>query len=89
MTESTTIQVRKVEAHTADALPADLLTTAEVATKLGVAKSAVYEWLARRDIAHHRVGRLIRIREADVAAFLDRNRVEYAPRRRYGRFPEA
>ena len=89
MTESTTTQPRLNENHAAFAHPTDLITAADVASRLGVAKSAVYEWIARRDIAHHRVGRLIRIREADVAEFLNRNRVDYAPRRRYGRYPEA
>ncbi len=89
MTESTTTQLRERDAQAAPALPTDLISAGEVAIKLGVAKSAVYEWIARRDIAYHRVGRLIRIREADVAAFLNRNRVEYNPRRRYVRYPEA
>ncbi len=91
MTESTaTLQRKDAADHgCAVAVPRDLITAAEVASRLGVAKSAVYEWVARRDIAYHRVGRLIRIREADVAAFLDRNRVESAPRRRYGRYPQA
>ncbi len=86
-TQST--QAQQEELRECSTIPTDLLTTGQVATKLGVAKSAVYEWLARRDIAHHRVGRLIRIREADVAVFMNRNRVEYAPRRRHGRYPEA
>ncbi|MDQ7814250.1 MAG: helix-turn-helix domain-containing protein [Patescibacteria group bacterium] len=89
MTEPTTTQLRENENHATFALPSDLITAAEVATRLGVAKSAVYEWIARRDIAYHRVGRLIRIRETDVAAFLNRNRVEYNPRRRHVRYPEA
>ena len=32
-------------------IPSDLLTAREVARRLGVAKSALYEWLARGDIA--------------------------------------
>ena len=52
------------------------LSAAEVARRLRVCKTALYGWLAQGLIAHHRVGKLIRIREADMHAFLARNRVE-------------
>jgi excisionase family DNA binding protein len=68
----------------------DFLTVTEVAMHLGVAKTAIYGWLARGDIAYHRVGRLVRIRRADVDAYLERNRVEHRPTTRaYGRYPQA
>ena len=57
-------------------LPADLLTPAEAATRLRASKAALYEWLARGDIRHYRVGRLVRIREADLAEYLERRRCE-------------
>jgi excisionase family DNA binding protein len=70
-------------------IPSDFLTTAQVARRLGIGKTSIYEWLAKGDIAYHRMGRLIRVRESDVADFIHRNRVEHAPRRRYGRYPQA
>jgi excisionase family DNA binding protein len=57
-------------------LPTDLLTAADAARRLGVAKSAFYEWLTQGRIAHHRLGRRIRVREADVADFFNATRVE-------------
>lgn len=70
-------------------IPADFLTPAQVASRLGIGKTSLYEWLARGDIAYHRMGKLIRVRESDVADFILRNRVEHAPRRRYGSYPKA
>lgn len=66
-------------------IPTDFLTVQEAAARLGIAKSALYEWLAHGVIAYHRVGRLIRIREADVAAYLARVRVEANEDSSYGR----
>ena len=70
---------------TAERIPGDFLTVEEAAQRLGIAKSAMYEWLAHGVIAHHRVGRLIRIREADVAAYLASVRVEANQRPKYDR----
>lgn len=53
---------------------AQFFTPAQIAQKLGVAKSALYEWLARGDIAYHRFGRIIRISTADVEDYLSRTR---------------
>jgi excisionase family DNA binding protein len=76
-----------VAAATTDRIPSDFLTVEEAARRLGIAKSALYEWLAHGVIAHHRVGRLIRIREADVVAYLARVRVEANPSPQYVRRP--
>lgn len=74
-----------VASVTVDRIPSDFLTVEEAARRLGIAKSALYEWLAHGVIAHHRVGRLIRIREADVAAYLASVRVEANQQPEYGR----
>jgi excisionase family DNA binding protein len=67
-----------------------LLTAREVARRLGVAKTALYGWLAQGKLAHHRLGRVIRIHEGDVEAFLHRNRFEQPESpKRYGRYPQA
>ena len=61
-----------------------LLTVAEVAEQLRIHKSVMYDWLRRGDIAYCRVGRLIRIRESDLALFIKRNRVDGRPNPVYG-----
>jgi len=59
-------------------IPTDLLSPRDVARRLGVGKTAMYDWIARGEIRHVRVGRLIRVREADVVSYLNRNTVEHA-----------
>lgn len=71
----------------ADTIPSDFLTVPEVADRLGIHKSVLYGWLSRRVIAFHRVGRLIRVREADVASYILHNRVEAQPLPQYGSHP--
>ena len=72
-------------------IPTDLLTPRDIARRLGVGKTAMYDWIARGQIRHVRVGRLIRVREADVVSYLNRNTVEQAraPRHRHGCRPKA
>jgi excisionase family DNA binding protein len=55
-------------------VPGDFITPIEAARKLRASKAALYEWLARGDIRHYRVGRLVRIRAADLAEYLERRR---------------
>lgn len=55
--------------------PTGLLTASDVARRLNMAKSGVYALLARGDISHFRIGRLVRIREADLDAFLGKCQV--------------
>lgn len=73
----------------ADTIPADLLTPAQVAGALGIARTGLYGLVARGALPHHRVGRLIRFRERDVALYLAATRVEARPRRPYVRCPQA
>jgi excisionase family DNA binding protein len=73
MTEPTGTTVAKVEHFI---MPADLMTPVEAARLLRTSKSALYGWLARGDIRHYRVGRLVRIRGADLAEYLERHRNE-------------
>ena len=66
-------------------LPGDFITPVEAAKKLRASKAALYEWLARGDIRHYRVGRLVRIRAADLAEYLERRRTDPPARpSRYG-----
>ena len=54
-----------------------LLNERAAAQILGCTASALRKWrLFGRGPAYIRVGRLIRYREADLAAFIERNRVE-------------
>ena len=77
-----------VELPSSVVLPVDLLTPNEAANRLRTSKAALYEWLARGDIRHYRVGRLVRIREADLAEYLERRRSEPPARpSRYVRYP--
>ncbi|MFI5298647.1 MAG: helix-turn-helix domain-containing protein [Polyangiales bacterium] len=71
-----------------EALPTDLLSPAQVAQVLGIARTALYGLATRRALPHHRVGRLIRFRERDIAAYLAGTRVEAAERRDYVRYPQ-
>lgn len=86
MTPTTTVGA---EARADANLPTDLLSPGQVAGALGIARTALYSLLARRVLPHHRVGRLIRLRERDVASYLAGTRVEARPRRPYVRYPEA
>lgn len=71
----------------AGGIPTDLLTPAQVASALGIAKTGLYGLLARGHIPFQRVGRLIRLREGDVAGYLTRTRTEARPPRTYVRLP--
>ena len=73
-----------VPERTADDKIPVLLTVSEVAWQLRIHKSVMYDWLRRGDIAYYRVGRLIRIRESDLASFIKRNRVDTRPKSVYG-----
>lgn len=61
-----------------------LMTPKEVATRLRVGRSAVYEWLASGRLPHYRLGRTIRIRREDVDQLLESSREERPVWRRYG-----
>jgi len=68
-----------------------LLTASDVARRLNMAKSGVYALLARGEISHFRIGRLVRIREADLDAFLGNCHIAPVSRspHPYAIYPEA
>jgi excisionase family DNA binding protein len=53
--------------------PKRFLTAAEAATCLGLAKSTVYDWIARGHIPCHRFGRTVRISLEDMEAYLEKS----------------
>jgi excisionase family DNA binding protein len=65
------------------------LNAEEVSRELGIAKTSLYDRLAQGDLAHHRIGRLVRIRRHDLDAYIARTRVEARPPHRHARNPEA
>ncbi len=63
------------------------LTVAEAAKRLHVSPNTVYDLCARGEIIHHRVGRAIRLRPADIEEYQRRSAVESrAQLGRYGHF---
>jgi excisionase family DNA binding protein len=52
-----------------------LLTIAQAAERLQVSDATVYRLVANRRLGSIRVGRLVRISEADIERFLTHNRV--------------
>jgi len=56
------------------AKPAPLRSIAEVAALLGVSTRTVRRLIAGGDLLAHRIGRSLRISEADLSAFLARAR---------------
>lgn len=50
----------------------ELLTVEQVATMLAVSPALVYKLVAAKELPHVQIGRLIRIRRDDVAAYLNR-----------------
>jgi excisionase family DNA binding protein len=85
MTDTTTVAVpvSTVEA----VVPTDFLKPSEVAGRLRASRAALYEWMARGELPCYRLGRSIRVREADVAEFLKRRRIVPVATRPYGRLP--
>jgi excisionase family DNA binding protein len=57
-------------------MAASMLTVEQAATRLGTSPRFVRRLIAERRIAFHRVGRLVRITESDLVAFVDAGRVE-------------
>jgi excisionase family DNA binding protein len=47
----------------------NVLTVAEAAKRLKVARKTVYELVTRGELGHHRIGRAIRILPADIDAY--------------------
>jgi len=55
------------------------LTVAEAAKRLHVSPNTVYDLCTRGEIKHHRVGRAIRLRPADIEEYRRRSTVESRP----------
>ncbi len=55
--------------------PTDLIGPTEAAKYLRVARKTAYHWLHQGYFPHHRMGKLLKIRVADLDAFLARTRV--------------
>ncbi len=53
-----------------------LLTPEQVAKKLGVRKSTIYQWSHRGYIPHIKMGRFIRFKESTIDNWLDKNAVK-------------
>lgn len=60
-----------------------LLKVSDVAKRLSLSQSMVYELVERRRISHHKIGGAIRISEDQLREFLEKTRREpEAPRER-------
>lgn len=57
----------------------DLLERADVAARLNISPRTLTDLVARREIAHVRVGKLLRFNASDVDAYLARQRRPAAP----------
>jgi excisionase family DNA binding protein len=55
---------------------APLLSVSEAAALLGTKTWTMRQWLSQRRIAFVKVGRLTKLRQEDVAAFIERHRQE-------------
>ena len=51
-----------------------LLTIEEAARLLGVKPQTLYLWVSRKQIAHRKIGRLVRFRMCDLEEFVDQHR---------------
>jgi excisionase family DNA binding protein len=57
---------------------APLLDIPEAAALLGIKTWTMRQWVSQRKIAYVKVGRLTKLRQEDIAAFIERNRCEAA-----------
>jgi excisionase family DNA binding protein len=57
-------------------LPTELLTTEEAAKRIKMSPRYLRRAVAERRIAFHRLGRAVRFDPADLAAFVQANRIE-------------
>ena len=62
-----------------------MLRVAEVAERLGASQKFVRGLLARRELASHRIGRVVRVSERDLQEYLRRARVPARGEREVGR----
>lgn len=77
--------VNQIQYHSgvrgASAAPGQPRTVAQAASELNVAKSTIRAWLAQRRLGHIRLGRSIRIPEAEITRFVEEGSTPPAPRR--------
>jgi excisionase family DNA binding protein len=57
-------------------LPEKFHTVPQIAELLGVSERSVWRWLDQRELTAHRFGRLVRISEENLRAFLDKKRLD-------------
>ena len=50
----------------------DLIGVPEVAKKIGAKESTIRAWVFQRRIPHVRVGRLVRFRESEIEAWVEK-----------------
>lgn len=73
MTQTAT---RPMNGTTSGVEPIRWFTLADAAKRLGVARTALYQWLQAGRIPHHRFGRLIKIHPDDLEEFVASVRAE-------------
>ena len=54
----------------------DWLSTADAAKALGITPRTLYRFIDQGDLAGYRFGRVIRVKRADVDAFIESSRIE-------------
>ncbi len=52
------------------------LSTETAAKRLGITTRTLYRFINEGDLPAYRMGRVIRVQQADVDAFIDRSRIE-------------
>lgn len=50
-----------------------MLTVSEVATRLGLKPATIRVWIARREIGHCKLGRAVRVPEAEIERLVREN----------------
>jgi excisionase family DNA binding protein len=66
-----------------------LLSVPEAATLLGIKTWTLRQWLSQRRIAFVKIGRLTKLRQEDIASFIERNRREAVSHERRGQHEAA
>ena len=61
----------------AGSLPDDLISSTDAATLLHVATMTVRRWINEGQLPAYRIGKLYKVRKADVVAFIDASRLNH------------
>jgi excisionase family DNA binding protein len=67
-----------------------MLKVSELAKRLNLSESKIYQLVEEGKLSHHRFGGAIRFSEEQIAAYLEetkQERLEYEPRQRQPRLP--